>query len=226
MPAGRDGPGVATRVLVLPFLTVLAQRRLAGRPADLPEERRLAGRPADLPEERRLAGRPADLPYGLSMDELNGIAVGIRAAGFDVRLMPPEPLPAESFHPGRQQYRSSPILDRARKRLEEAHDLLARLLVLTDADIYEPGLSFTGGMAELGGKVAVVSLARLQSGDRTKLILRTVKEAVHEMGHVIGLEHCRNSGCVMFQSRSIADSDVKAAAFCAKCKSVAGRAVG
>ena len=53
---------------------------------------------------------------------------------------------------------------------------MAKLLVLTDADIYEPGLTFTGGMAELGGKVAVISLARLQSGDRAKLILRAVKE--------------------------------------------------
>jgi archaemetzincin len=213
MPAGRDGPSVATRVLVLPLLTEQGGRRLAGRHS---------GPPA----ERKLAGSPAGLPYGLTMDELNGICAGIRAAGFDVRLMPTEPLPSVSFHPGRQQYRSSPILDRARKRLEEAHDLLAKLLVLTDADIYEPGLSFTGGMAELGGKVAVVSLARLQSGDRAKLILRTVKEAVHELGHVIGLEHCRNSGCVMFQSRSIADSDVKLSTFCPKCRAVAGRAVG
>jgi archaemetzincin len=191
---------VATRVLVLPLLTEQAARRLEGG--------------------------PGALPFAFTRDELEAVAAGVQAAGFDVRLLSPEPLGPESYHPGRRQYRSGPILDRARKRLEEAGDLMAKLLVLTDADIYEPGLSFTGGMAELGGKVAVVSLARLQSGDRTKLVFRTVKEAVHELGHVIGLEHCPNSGCVMYQSRSIADSDVKAAAFCAKCKAVAGRAVG
>ena len=149
----------------------------------------------------------------------------MRAGGLDVRLLSPEALPPEAYHPGRRQWQATPIFHFARKRLEALGDLSARLLVLTDADIYEPGLSFTGGIAELGGKLALVSLARLQSGDRPKLVTRAVKEGLHETGHTLGLEHCRDRNCVMFLSRSIADSDIKRAAFCPKCRAVAGRAV-
>jgi len=44
-----------------------------------------------------------------------------------------------------------------------------------------------------------------------------VKEAVHEVGHTLGLAHCTNSSCVMFFSNSILDTDRKKSAFCEKC---------
>ncbi|HEX6370515.1 MAG TPA: matrixin family metalloprotease, partial [Longimicrobium sp.] len=47
---------------------------------------------------------------------------------------------------------------------------------------------------------------------------RLLTEALHELGHLAGLAHCRRASCVMYPSRHIADSDHKEHAFCAECR--------
>jgi predicted Zn-dependent protease len=76
------------------------------------------------------------------------------------------------------------------------------------------------GEAEVEGCCAVVGLAPLRAGsgaDADVLRGRLLTEALHELGHLAGAEHCRRASCVMYPSLDIADTDHKRARFCADC---------
>lgn len=100
-------------------------------------------------------------------------------------------------------------------------------LLLADADGYVPGLNFVFGLAIPGLKVATVFLQRLRLWtDRANYIRRVVKEVLHELGHVLGLEHCKNGLCVMSFSNSVLDVDRKLPKFCGRCaRKLAGAGV-
>ena len=94
-----------------------------------------------------------------------------------------------------------------------------KLLGVTETDLYSTGLNFVFGQAEVGGTAAVISLARLypadtDGGGADLLRERTLKEAVHELGHTYGLDHCRDRYCVMHFSTGITETDVKSDEFC------------
>ena len=52
-----------------------------------------------------------------------------------------------------------------------------------------------------------------------------VTEAVHELGHALGLPHCEYPGCVMYFSNWIGDTDRKGPKFCYRCGKRIGRLV-
>jgi len=98
-----------------------------------------------------------------------------------------------------------------------------KLLAVTGRDLFIPVLTFVYGHAQLGGQVAVMSLARLRQEfyglppDRETFIERALKEALHEAGHTFGLVHCADRSCAMTLGTNIRQVDAKRAAFCASC---------
>ncbi len=136
-------------------------------------------------------------------------------------LLPFELDPNPSYHPERQQYHSSEILERMQATVRAEH---WRLLAITAVDLYIPILKYVFGEAQMGGPCALVSYHRLHQEfyglerDEALLAQRLAKECVHELGHTLGLHHCQDYRCAMASAHSVEWIDLREDTLCESCQ--------
>ncbi len=127
--------------------------------------------------------------------------------------------PSYAFDEKRGQYNSKTIL----KHLLQLPRESLMLMAVTNVDLFVPILKYVYGLAQIRGRCAIISLYRLrpefynESNNPDLFMARVEKTALHELGHSLGLTHCRDRRCVMYSSTRIEDTDYKESRFCSTC---------
>lgn len=163
---------------------------------------------------------PVDEAHAAMVDRLEPLL----AAWFqlEVRRLPPidEADAREGEREGQigRQWYTRTLLDLLRQRRPED---AAAVMALTQVDLYpDPAWNFVFGEASYDERVGVSSFAR--GGDpRTEPALalrRALGTAVHEVGHMLRLEHCIAWECVMNGSNHREEADRRPLEPCPACQ--------
>ena len=157
-------------------------------------------------------------PAGLQMPVARKISsvLGVRSTVSEnhVRMM--------GYVVGRHQIDASALLDSV-QTYKHRHGIDDPVLLVVNQDLFRHGNSFVFGLARQQVGAAVVSSARLSNeyygrqGNDDDLIDRITKEGAHEVGHLLGLDHCENGECIMFRPDTLDELDRKKKIFCPAC---------
>jgi|GEM_PF-5358882 len=159
---------------------------------------------------------PLDGAEKVSKELLKKLQAELKKKDVKTRVLKAAKMPKGAWDEGRGQYDAHKALELSGKK---------GVLAITSADIFEPGMNFVFGTGFREGS-AIVSYARLkpewygEKASQKKIMERLAKEALHEIGHTLGLKPCNNRVgkkiCAMTFSSTVHDIDAKAAAFCTK----------
>jgi len=156
----------------------------------------------------------------MPMGKVDPLAVSVIAAnlqsimGLNTRIHETLPEPDYAFSPRRGQYEAGKILSELSSLVDGAKFRLG----VVQVDIYTPILTFVFGESQLGGQAALISLFRVHDRDPALIYDRAAKIAVHEVGHLLGIVHCRVPDCLMCFSQNVEKLDGLPLRFCQACE--------
>lgn len=134
---------------------------------------------------------------------------------FDTRtvMLPARAASQSWFDPRRNQFDGDRIVAELARRVEPTS---LGLFGIMGADLYGLDLSYVFGMALVESRAGIHSLHRYGTSD-SALRRRALKVAAHELGHMLGLEHCIYYNCVMNGSNTLEELDHEPIHLCPVC---------
>ncbi len=141
--------------------------------------------------------------------------------GVDAMVIAPMKHPAYALDPRKLQYDAGLIIEALGGCADAGYDKVVGVL---SVDLFVPIFSHVYGEAQQGGTCAVVSTFRTgdsQVGRQSVgavLLERTAKIALHELGHLFNLTHCRDPRCLMHFSGDLMMLDQIQFHFCHYCR--------
>lgn len=175
----------------------------------------------DPPRPTQPGPRVEVVPLGrVNLTAAHVVAGNLQALlGLAARVGEPRPDPEEALVANRGQYDARVVLEELAKGVGAPFRL-----GVTAVDLCLPFLDYVFGEAQVGGRAAVVSLARLGGGrgaagvPREVMLERLAKVALHETAHLLGITHCRAAGCLMSFSETLERIDRISLAMCPGCR--------
>jgi archaemetzincin len=133
------------------------------------------------------------------------------------------------------RYRADSIIRIQKRNLPDSLDFVVGLTVKdisttkreSSGEVIKPASKYTDwGVMGLGfcpGKSCIISTFRLHHKNPKVRLERLTKITIHELGHNLGLPHCKNKKCVMTDAvESIATIDNESLSLCEDCRQEIG----
>jgi archaemetzincin len=171
----------------------------------------LPSRPASVLLTNQSHRAPQSAPRSIQLVVLDSFPEALRHAVEDILIqtwqlkvstLDTQPLPKAAYNPQRKRYRAMALSQHLAQQLgaERGADYILGLtqvdISTTKGAIQDWGIF---GIAKIGGPDGVLSSYRLarSARDQTHLQQRVRVMASHEVGHLFGLQHCAEHGCIM-----------------------------
>jgi archaemetzincin len=152
--------------------------------------------------------------------------------GFQCIVLNPRGLPAHAFTNLKvARYRADKLIGVLKQEMPDSLDYIMGLtnqdISFTKKDEYgsikKPESKYEDwGIFGLGyrpGPSSVVSTFRIKHSDKLKFVERVKKISLHELGHNLGLEHCKSEFCLMRDAvETIKTIDQVKVSLCPSCK--------